>query len=68
VTGNRDSAWLGGVLVLPMAALHNHQIPAIVFYQLDNVTNLHCRFVLPKIIGVNWYTTTILAQIADWCF
>ena len=42
MAGNRDAAWFGGVLVLPVTASRGNQVPTIVLDQLDDLTNLHC--------------------------
>ena len=43
MTGNRDTAWFGGVLVLPVTASRGNQVPTILLNQLDNLTDLHCH-------------------------
>lgn len=42
MTGNRDTAWFVGVLVLAVTASRGHQVPTIFLNQLDDFTNLHC--------------------------
>ena len=41
MAGNRDTAWLGWVLVLPVTAFRGNQVPTILLNQLDNLTDLH---------------------------
>ncbi len=41
MTGKRDTARPGRVLVLPVTTFHGDQMPAIVFYQFDDITDLH---------------------------
>jgi hypothetical protein len=43
MAGNRDTAWLGWVLLLPMTASRDNQVPTIVLNQLDILTDLHCH-------------------------
>ncbi len=43
MAGNRDTAWLGWVLVLPVTASRGNQVPTILLNQLDNLTDLHCH-------------------------
>jgi hypothetical protein len=41
---NCDTARFGWVLVLPVTASRGNQVPTIFFNQLDDLTNLHCRW------------------------
>ena len=43
MAGNRDTPWLGWVLVLPVTASRGNQVPTIRLNQLDKLTDLHCH-------------------------
>lgn len=41
MTGDRDTAWFGWVLVLVVTTSRGNQIPTILLNQLDDFTDLH---------------------------
>ena len=43
MAGNRDTTWLGWVLVLSVTTSRGDQIPTVVLNQFDSLTNLHCH-------------------------
>ena len=51
MTRYRDTAKLGRMFILPMTASRYNQMPAIIFYQFDNITNLHCCLLSPWNVG-----------------
>lgn len=50
MTCNRYAAVLGGVFVLPMTSCGRDQVPAVIFNQFDNLTNLHRRLLRLSIL------------------
>jgi hypothetical protein len=47
MTGNRDAARLGWMLILPVTASSGNQIPTISLNQLDDFTDLHRHLAVP---------------------
>ena len=51
MTCNGHAAGFGRMLILPVAAFRDDQVPAIGFDKFDDVTNLHCRILAYIVIS-----------------